>query len=141
MREDLADAKPMHPGPEVLVDLAEGSTVDTVWRQHLSRCRVCSDRVRELKEGLAALGSVRVPEPGDAYWEDFDSRLQERLGRGGRRPGVRPARWVAAVAAGFVVAVALSILWSVWRTPALPTEGWAQNLLPPTDEDAEYQFL
>ena len=127
-----------HAPPDVLVDIAEGAVVEARWKEHVVRCEFCSKELRNLEEALAVAGKIEVPEPGDEYWRGFDSRLSERIQKKGKVIR-RVKRWGWAAAAA-ILAVSLWASWDVYA-PLAPPPDMAETILPPADEDAEYQFL
>jgi hypothetical protein len=133
----MKDKEPYHAPPDVLVDIAEGTFVEARWKEHVVQCESCSEEVENLATTLALAGKVDVPEPGGEYWQSFDSRLNERIQK--KRSVRRPNRWVWAAAAA-IVAVGIWVSWDGYRPASLSSE-LAVSVLPPADEDTEYQFL
>lgn len=126
-----------HLGPRVLVDLAEGSPVDVEWKEHLSQCELCAEEVESLKTTLAVVGEGVVPEPDDGYWEDFGSRLSQRLEKERKRPS---RRWIGAVAGAAILAIGIWISRDRTTQETAPPP-FVETILPPTEEDPEFQAL
>ena len=117
-----------HLSPEIFVDLVEGSPVEASRQQHLSTCAQCREELMELEQTL--------------------SLLHEDTGASALLEPVRPARrgfpaWAATAAA--VLMAAVGLYWLVAEkgpgaaVPRLNAE--IEELLPPIDEDQEFQFL
>ncbi len=90
--------------PELVAQLAAREIDPAVRRQleaHLGDCRACSDEATDLRQTLLALQEGDVPDPGEAYWTAFDSRLSRRIAAYGRRSGIR--RFLALAAAAILV--------------------------------------
>jgi len=130
-----------HCEPEVLVDLAESFPVDARAHTHLKSCNVCSSRVAELQSTLAELSQEGSAEPDESYWAGFGARLGRLLAES---DDARPSRrlWVpyAAAAAAVLCAVALARQLALVGGSGSEHQALA-SLLPPIDEDAEFQFL
>ena len=129
----------VHLSPEILVDLTEGVAVDAEWKKHLLQCDACSKKVEDLRQALAAAGDLEVPELDESYWEDFESRLRTRIeSEASHRARSFGHWWVAAAAVALIIAG-----WVLRETiPSGSTpEVFAEKLLPPIEEDQEFQFL
>jgi hypothetical protein len=135
---DMKDENQEHPSPEVLVDLVEGDVVDAVWVDHLASCKTCADEVESLRRALETASTAKVPEPGEAYWDGFNSRLKNRID-GERKGHLKLWVWAAAAAAVIAVGFWASPYWMgvLKPSPAVTTE----ILLPPVEDDEEYQAL
>jgi hypothetical protein len=135
----MKEEESLHAPPDVLVDIAEGAVVEARWKEHVDQCESCSEEVENLEETLALAGRIEAPETGDEYWRGFDSRLNERIQKEGevRR---RVSRWMWAAAAAAIVVV---VLWTSWDAyaPMSPPPEIAESVLPPADEDVEFQVL
>lgn len=128
--------KTKHLNPEVLVELAERLPVAASAREHLGLCGECSARVKGFEATLSALCDVDVPEPESAYWADFSSRLERRIqGESKRRP-LRFLVWAAAAAVLCGLVLAREVFVGGGEAPSE-----ALVLLPPLEQDAEFQFL
>jgi len=112
-----------HLTPEVFVDMVEGSPVEASRRQHLEHCLECRQELEELRQTL--------------------SILHEDVGTVAPPAGTRLRWWLATAAA---IALAVSALY--WMT--LDTSGIAplstrtvevEDLLPPVEQDEEFQLL
>ncbi len=134
----MKDKELLHAPPDVLLDIAEGTVVEARWKEHVVGCESCSEETENLKKALALAGKIEIPEPGGAYWRSFGSRLNERIQKEGKA-GKRVSRWMWAAAAAIVV-IGLWVSWDGY-TPLSPPPDIAETVLPPADEDAEYQFL
>jgi hypothetical protein len=133
---------PAHCARETLLDLAEGLPVDAAARAHLAGCGECSRRVSELKQTLSTVAQVAGEEPGAEYWASFALRLRERIGGEETPRTARAPRWLWAVAAAAAVALFLRAALDWWSGPgSIGPAASAESLLPPAEEDAEFQFL
>jgi hypothetical protein len=134
----MKDEEPLHAPPDVLLDIAEGTVVEARWKQHVVQCESCSEEVENLEKTLVLAGKAQVLEPGGAYWRNFGSRLNERIQKDGKARK-RVGRWAWAAAAAILVIG----LWVIWYgyTPLSTPPDIAETVLPPADEDAEYQLL
>lgn len=83
----------------------------------------------EARAGLALAREADCPDPGDAFWAEFERDVRHRLGR--RTP--RAAVWLAAAA----VLTALLVLPPARVAP--PAEAWSP--LPPAERDAGWKVL
>ena len=118
-----------HLSPEVFVDVLEGSPVDASWHQHLSTCSQCREELRGLEQTLA-LVSVDANAPPVAVSMSMRPMQPTR---------VVPA-WAAAVGAALLAAVGVYGFFATRDTsPASSAE--MEELLPPVDEDQEFQLL
>lgn len=111
-----------HLTPEAFVDMIDGTPVEASWRQHLESCERCRRELDELRGTLSLLSTdTSAPAP----------TLPPR-----RRP---VPGWMAVAAA--VLFAALGGYWlSVDRELPGPAAD-AEELLPPIDEDEEFQLL
>lgn len=114
-----------HLSPEVFVDVVEGVPVDASWQQHLSACPACQEELGELEQTLSLLN------------EDTETVLPTT--EPAREPRGLPA-WMVTAAAALVAAVGLYWL-AVERDASTPTSVELEELLPPVEEDEEFQFL
>jgi len=134
----MKDENQEHPSPEVLADLVEGVAVDAIWKLHVSRCTTCAKEVESLQTTLDAVSAIEVPERDKEYWDGFDARLKNRIVTASKK---RSRRWVWAASAAAVVAGGFwaSAYWTgiVKPYPAV----WSEVVLPPVEEDNEYQVL
>jgi hypothetical protein len=133
----MKDKELDHAPPDVLVDIAERAAVEARWKEHVDDCEACSKKAEDLEKALTFAGKMDVPEPGDEYWRRFNSRLTERIQKEGRIVR-RVNRWSWAAAA--IVAVGLWASWGAFA-PMSPPPVIGETVLPPADEDAEYQLL
>ena len=134
----MKDENQEHPSPEVLVDLVEGVAVDAIWKRHVSGCSICAKEVESLRTTLDMVSANEVPEPDKEYWNDFDTRLKNRIGK---VPKKHLNRWVWTAAAAAVVAAGF---WtSSYRTEMVKEypATWREAVLPPAEDDDEYQAL
>ena len=122
-----------HLTPEVLVDVLEGSPVEASWRQHLENCSDCRQELEALEQTLAI--------------------LKEDVGTAAplAPPSVERSlsRWWA-TAAAVVIAAGAAYWMSVDRSGTAPTSAEVpevakvpevEDLLPPLEQDEEFQFL
>lgn len=58
-------------------------------RAHLERCPVCKEEMRGIEKVMEGLKSLRVPEPGEAFWRNFPKRVGEAIHGEGRPVGFR----------------------------------------------------
>ena len=119
-----------HLTPEVFVDVLEGSPVDASWRQHLESCSDCRQELEALEQTLAILK------------EDVGTAASLAP------PSVERSlsRWWA-TAAAVVIAAGAAYWMSVDRSGTAPTSAEVpevpevEDLLPPWEQDEEFQFL
>ena len=116
-----------HLTPEVFVDVVDGSPVDAFWHQHLESCSECRQELDELEQTLAVL--------------DEDVVTAALLAP---RPVARSfPRWWATAAAVVIAASAafwINLDWS-GNAPASAEVPEVEDLLPPLEQDEEFQFL
>ena len=115
-----------HLTPEIFIDVAEGSPVDASRRQHLEHCSECRQELEQLKETLAILhddvGAAAPAAPA----------VRQRL------------RWWLATAATIAIAVSALYWMSLDRSgtgAASARKGAVEDLLPPVEQDQEFQLL
>jgi hypothetical protein len=65
----------MHLSADTLVDLAEGTRVETA-EPHLQRCEACRQQVAELRAMMTAAADVDMPEPSPLFWEHLSERVR-----------------------------------------------------------------
>jgi hypothetical protein len=136
------NARTGHPSQDILLDFAEGEPVDASWADHISGCESCSVRVGEMHRALtAARDDVDVPDPGKKYWEDFGSRLHEQISAESEKRTVWSRRRWWAVAASVLLALVGWLAWEATRPSTLMSEITSYTLLPPAEQDQEFQFL
>ena len=116
-----------HLTPEVFVDVLEGSPVDAPWRQHLENCSECRQELEVLEQTLAILHEDVVTAAPLA------------------RPPVQRSfsRWLA-TAAAVVIAVSAVYWLNLDRSGTAPASvevPEVEDLLPPLEQDEEFQFL
>jgi hypothetical protein len=117
---------------QLLTDVvAEGRPRDAgdAVRRHLVGCERCRRYAAQLGDLMRALDEDAVPDPGEAYWEHFSGRVQQRLAR------ARRTTWP--VWAG-LAAAALLVLALVWL-PGIVTETQrtAEQVMEPTADPPE----
>jgi anti-sigma factor RsiW len=113
--------------------------------EHLGGCPGCGALLADMARADAAAG---VPDPGPGYWDRFNARVMERVGREAEGPGVtvlRPKRgWVrqqlrylvpAAAAAALVVVVVRHVV----LPPGGPTPTVPPAVLQPAAPDSAEQ--
>ena len=98
-----------HVSPEAMIDLAEGRG-GAEERGHLEACGPCRAQVEELREGLAGLASVEVPEPSPLYWQSFRRQVGGRLEGEARPTGWGFGWWTGLAAAAAAAALAVVLL-------------------------------
>jgi len=112
-----------HLPPEIFIDVAEGSPVDASRRQHLEHCAECRQELEQLEETLAILHhDVGAAAPA----------VRQRL------------RWWLATAATIAIAVSALYWMSLDRSgtgAVAAREGAVEELLPPVEQDQEFQLL
>ena len=116
----------------------EGTVVEAWWKEHVVQCESCMEEVENLKETLVLASKLKVPEPGAEYWQRFGSRLNERIQKDGKS-SKRITRWAWAAAAAILVVglwVGQDRFFPVSTLPDI-----AGTVLPPVNEDPEYQLL
>ncbi len=96
--------------PLALLGEADPSETASV-RAHLEECSSCREESGRLRALLGTLGTVEVPDPGEAYWQGFLPRLRNRLAGGGLGPPAPRLRvvlaWVGSAAVFLMAAVAV----------------------------------
>ena len=114
-----------HLTPEIFIDVAEGSPVDASRRQHLEHCSECRQELEQLEETLAILhDDVGAAAPAAS--------------------AVRQLRWWLATPATIAIAVSALYWMSLDRSgtgAASAREGAVEDLLPPVEQDQEFQLL
>lgn len=106
-----------HLTPEAFVDVSEGSPVDASRRQHLEDCSECRQELEELEQTLAI--------------------LHEDVGLAAPPARPRLRGWLATAAA---IAIAVSAVY--WMNVDAPAQVVAvEDLLPPVEQDQEFQLL
>lgn len=141
-----------HLGLEALVDIVEGTSPPPV---HVETCDTCRRQLADLRDAMAVVVDVGVPEPSPLFWDHLSARIREAVSL---EPSPRSSFWHAwswrpAVAVAAVVAVAvLAVAFGVSRSrpgdaaseaarttavepgePGEPGEIDAAPLLEPTD--------
>lgn len=112
-----------HLTPELFIDVAEGLPVDASGRQHLENCSECRQELEQLEQTLAILH------------DDV----------GTAAPPVRQTlRWWLATAAAIAISVSALYWMDLDRSgtaPASAQVGAVEDLLPPMEQDQEFQLL
>jgi hypothetical protein len=107
-----------------LVDLVE-SNLDAGRERHVDQCDHCRARARDLREALASVAGVDMPEPSPLFWQHLSTRVMagiaaDEAGDGGSRWfGWRPRAWAAA--AVLLLLAAGLVTWSRPTTRVEPT--------------------
>jgi hypothetical protein len=68
----------MHLSPENLVDIAEGTRLESA-SPHLSSCDACRAQLGDLRAMLSAARDADVPEPSPLFWDHLSSRVSEAV--------------------------------------------------------------
>ena len=127
-----------HLTPEELIDLLDGSPVNADRKQHMTGCRGCAREFAVLEETLSQLQQSDVPNPGENYWQEFDSGLQRKLRKTTTKDTNLSWYWHVAAAATFAL-----FSWQMANLlipePAEPAS--IESLLPAMEDDAEFLFL
>jgi len=111
---------------QLLVDHAEQTLAGRKKKhleRHLETCESCRLQLEGIIRLREEVRSLSVPEPTESEWERFHSKLtrrlaeidSERAARGSRRLLLKPMAAAAAVAAGFLLVLALWINFSMER--------------------------
>lgn len=109
-----------HLTPELFIDVAEGAPVDASRRQHLENCSECRQELAQLEQTLAILH------------DDL----------GAAAPSARHRlRWWFATAAAIAVAVSALYWTNHEQSPTSAEVSEAEQLLPPAEQDQEFQLL
>jgi len=114
-----------HCTPDELMAVADGSR-DPVSVPHFAACELCRDECEQLRQVLADVRDVAVPEPSPLYWEQLSARVRAAVAaeRSLSPPEDdarwwHPARlaWPATVAMAAVLAAVFVVPWlqTVWR--------------------------
>jgi hypothetical protein len=77
--------------------------------EHLDSCEECRRQFETLRNVLALVDQLPIPERSDAYGDEVWTRLRWKLGSAGRRSRVWST--IAAIAAALAIAFAGGILW------------------------------
>ena len=110
-----------HLAPEVFVDFLDAAPVDASHRQHLAGCERCRAELDELR------GTLLLLSPSETPSSEADGRNRHWLS------------WAAAAAA--LVATA-SVYWGFdVSEPVAPQAVAIEEILPPLEQDAEFQLL
>src|SRR5437879_5150515 len=76
--------------------------------EHLSSCTDCSTLYRSLEETLSIMGTRTRPDPDEAFWQSYWSRLEPKLGATPvhflKRLSVVPPAWAYGIAAVLLLA-------------------------------------
>lgn len=112
-----------HLSPEVFVDVLEGSPVKASWRQHLENCTDCRRELHDLEQTFSLLN------------EDVENAAP--VASPPPKRALPP--WVATAAA--VVIAAVAAYWVAVRDTTAPAAAELEELLPPVDQDEEFQLL
>lgn len=108
-----------------LLDLAEGTRGEAS-APHLASCDVCRQELAALRQTLASVADVTVPEPSPLFWDHLAARVRESVAADA---GLRPAWWsvwlprLAAPLAAAVVVVALVMAPWDWSSAPPQTGG------------------
>jgi anti-sigma factor RsiW len=84
---------------------------------HFTQCPGCREEVRVLRETLALVARMPVPEPPEAFWQQYLRELRQKLAPSPRMPRLREwfttplLRPVPAMAIGIVLWVAVILSW------------------------------
>jgi len=66
--------------------------------KHLEECQKCRERFEALKLVEEKAKGIKIPEPGDAYWESFSQRVRERIASKQKQPfGVKVKDFFATI--------------------------------------------
>jgi hypothetical protein len=80
--------------------------------EHIARCATCAGEWEEMRATTALMSRRRRPDPGEAYWNGYYARLEERMQR--ESPAIdsakNPARRRSSVSWGYRVAAAVAVL-------------------------------
>ena len=94
---------------------------------HLTLCPGCQQEVQTLRETLALVARMPVPEPTEAFWQQYLRELRQRVAPSPRLPRLWDwfttplLRPVPALAVGIVLVLALLLTWqSSPERPPLP---------------------
>jgi Putative zinc-finger len=82
------------------------------FEEHISGCTVCAALFESLRATAAHMNEHRRPDPGDAYWNNYYQRLEERMDRERSLIDSSPiaARRRSYVSWGYRVAAAVAVL-------------------------------
>jgi hypothetical protein len=109
-----------------LIDLAENSDtgVSEASLSHVRSCAACQRQLGELRQTMAAVSEIPVPEPSPLYWQHFSARVREAVAneRVGSQAGFERWSWLRAktlwVTAASVAVLAVAVTLRVDRDPA-----------------------
>lgn len=106
-----------------LIDVAEG--LEGAAADHAAQCERCREMVAMLRETIAGVRAVDVPEPSPLFWDHFSARVRQAVDGEDAAPvsGWRtwlhgPGAWSAAAAALVLAVVAGVWQWSAPERPA-----------------------
>jgi hypothetical protein len=121
--------------PEI-VDLIDG-VLPSDRAAHSDRCEVCRARIEAVRETMARVAAVEIPEPSPLFWDHFSARVRAGVEEAGvPRESFAPSwlqhagfRWIVSG-----VALALLLAAGAWRLSAPgPAPRNAQAPPAPTD--------
>ncbi len=113
-----------------------GDTGERALREHLVSCKRCAERLAMLESAQSAARSSAAGEPRPGYWDDFSSRVMQRIDAGRESPA--KSRWERLVAM-FVpprgrrlrVAAGLASIALAIAVGALYMEHQGERVIPP----------
>jgi hypothetical protein len=70
-----------HCTADDLMDVVDGAR-DEASLPHLAVCAPCADALRELRQTLAAVRHVPVPEPSPLFWDHLSAKVREAVAAG-----------------------------------------------------------
>jgi hypothetical protein len=82
----------MHLKPEELVDLAEGTVIESSV-PHLSACAACRGQLEALRLMTAEARDFEVPEPSPLFWDHLSSRVRDAIAEDHGQPSAW-LRWL-----------------------------------------------
>jgi len=110
----------MHLSPDELIDLAEGTRLESV-TIHLQSCEICRHQLAELRAVIATVADVKVPEPSPLFWGRLSARVHEAvaaegLPRAPRETWSHAGWWRTAPLAAGVIAATAAVALAVYLT-------------------------
>lgn len=84
---------------------------------HLAHCPGCREELRDLQETLTLIASMQVPEPPEAFWQQYLRELRQKVAPAPRLPrlwdwvAALPLRPIPAMAVGIVLILAVFLTW------------------------------
>ena len=124
----------MHCTPDELMAVADGSR-DPASVPHLAGCDLCRDECEQVRQVLADVRDVAVPEPSSLYWDQLSARVRDSVAADrSSSPPEDELRWWHPARLAWPATVAMAVvLAAVFVTPWLLT---VREMAQPMDSSA-----